>query len=143
MKMKSLVLLTAVLFMGCNQKGGVESAPTGPAGGIQWVNSLSDGLRASAESSKPVMVDFYAEWCGWCKKLDKETYSDKKIVALSEKFINVKVDTDKNPQDARKYGVNGLPTIVFLDKDGNVIQTVVGYREAGDFEGVMSEVLKK
>lgn len=110
---------------------------------IEWVYSLSNGIGLAQEVNKPLMVDFYADWCGWCKKLDKDTYSDPKIIKLSNNFVCVKVNTDRNPQDSRKYKVRGLPTIVFLKSNGEIIEKVVGFRGPDDFTNIMSQIIDK
>lgn len=108
---------------------------------IVWVTNLDEGLKLAQESNKPVMVDFYADWCGWCKKLDKDVYTDRQVKVLAKNYISVKVDTDKNPADAGKYGVQGLPTILFLEADGNAINRVVGYQPAPEFAKTLQTVL--
>ncbi|MHB9154226.1 MAG: thioredoxin family protein [Endomicrobiales bacterium] len=111
------------------------------AGTVNWVASLAEGLETARESGKPVMVDFYADWCGWCKKLDREVYTVNDVIKLSKEFVNVKVNTDKNPEEARRYKVQGLPTVVFLGPNGDVLEEFVGYRAAPDFIRVMKEIL--
>ena len=113
------------------------------AASISWVNTLAEGLALAQSSKKPVMADFYAVWCGWCKKLDKDVYTDPEVAALSKQFVCVKVDTDKYGQESSKYGVQGLPTIIFMNPDGSVIDKVVGYSPAPSFAGSMKKALKK
>ena len=118
-----------------------QAAPV--AGEIAWVNDLAQGLGLAKQSGKPVMTDFYAGWCGWCKKLDAEVYTNKDVIALSQKFVCVKVDSDKNQEDAQKYGVRGLPTIVFMNSEGKASNTVVGYRDSVEFLKEMNKALAK
>lgn len=110
---------------------------------IKWMYSLPEGLKAARKSSKLLMVDFYADWCGWCKKLDRETYTDREVIKLSNDFICVKVNTDKNPEASQQYRVSGLPTIVFLNSNGEIIENVVGYRESSDYIKILSDIIKE
>jgi thiol:disulfide interchange protein DsbD len=147
----SAVLLVAVVFVGCNEsqgKSAVENtvqpaAVKTSAEGITWVYNMDEGLKLATAQKKPVMVDFYAEWCGWCKKLDKDVYTDSQVKLLSKNFICIKIDTDKNQASASKYDVQGLPTIVFLKGDGTVINKIVGYQPAPEFAKSMQAALQK
>lgn len=153
MKMKVFVVLIigAVLFAGCIEGQAKQSAAAksktpavkNAAESITWVYNLDEGLKLATASKKPVMADFYAEWCGWCKKLDKDVYTKGEVQTLAKSFVCVKIDTDKNQAVASKYGVQGLPTIVFMKGDGSVITKVVGYQGASDFAKSMQAALKQ
>lgn len=107
---------------------------------IVWLDTLDAGLKQAKQSSRLVMVDFYTDWCGWCKKLDKDTYTDKQVLQVSGKIVAVKLDAERGGKAAaQKYGVQGFPTILFLGKDGEVFGKIVGYLPGKDF----SEQMKK
>ncbi len=76
------------------------------------------------KSDKPVLVDFYAEWCGPCKMMAPVV--DKISVEMSDKLKVVKLDTDHSPQIANQYGIMGVPTLIIF-KDGKPIGKNVGY----------------
>lgn len=110
---------------------------------INWYNSFEEGVKAAKEKKKPLMVDFEAEWCIWCKRLDETTYIHPQIIALAKKFIPVKVNCDKDLTTPRKYGVKGLPTIIFMTSEGEVIHQIIGYRTPQEFAIEMKKVIGK
>lgn len=110
---------------------------------ISWERDLAGALKRSKDEGKPVMADFYTDWCGWCKKLDKDVYSDPGVNSLAEKFICVKVNCEADKNAFSKYGLKGYPTIIFFDPSGGIAETVVGYRPAPVFIGIMNTVLDK
>lgn len=110
---------------------------------ISWKFDMVAALQEAKSSGKPVMVDFYTEWCGWCKKLDSDTYTNSNVQKLAEKFICVKVDAEKTPEIAARYGVSGYPTIVFLNSSGTPVERIVGYEGPASFGQAMSAVLAK
>lgn len=105
--------------------------------GVRW-HSYADGLKAAAESGKPVFIDFSADWCRYCKKMDAETFSDPRVIALlNEHFVPVAVDTDKERAPAQQFGVRSLPTFWFLESDGKPIDSLGGFVEAELFRHVL------
>ncbi len=75
------------------------------------------------KSSKPVLVDFWAEWCGPCRQLGP--ILDDLSNELGEKVTIVKVNIDESPEAPGKYGVRGIPTMI-LFKNGEAVATKVG-----------------
>lgn len=118
--------------IGANSGSG-ETAETQPPKSIKWY-SYTGGKYQSNNSNKPMMVDVYADWCGWCKTLDEETYSDPRVIELAvDDFISVKVNGDYDSDFAMRYGIRSYPTILFLDPDGNELHRVIGFRNADRF----------
>lgn len=74
-------------------------------------------------SKVPVLVDFWAEWCGPCQALGPKL--EEVAQALGEKAQIVKLNVDENPQTAAKYGVRGIPTMIMF-KDGKDVDQIVG-----------------
>jgi thiol:disulfide interchange protein DsbD len=92
--------------------------------GISWHTYSEQTLQEAKAQGKPVIIDFYADWCTPCREFEEVTFHQPNLVRLAEKnFIMVKVDVTKggNPYHEellQKYEVKGVPTIVFLDADG-------------------------
>ena len=110
---------------------------------ISWEHDLAGALGKAKTEGRPVMADFYTDWCGWCKKLDKDVYEDANVNRLAEKFICVKVNCEVDKTAPSKYGVKGYPTIIFFDSAGNAEETIVGYRAAPAFADTMNKILDK
>lgn len=112
-----------------------------------WYHDWNEGLAAALEQHKPVLIDFYADWCEWCKVMDEVTFSDSTVAAkLADRWVSIRIDTEnvqasgmfrgesKNYNEmATFFGVQGLPSFLFIDKNGEPITVVSGYHEAPGF----------
>ncbi len=90
----------------------------------KWIKGDSASLDAALASGKPVIVDFSATWCLPCKELDHFTFSDDRVITLSERFVMVSVDVtlSDDPEGEKlkkRFGVSGVPTVLFFGADGN------------------------
>jgi thiol:disulfide interchange protein len=103
---------------------------------VAW-ETYEAGMARARQEGKPVMVDFMAAWCVWCKRLDQDVYTNAEVVALSREFVCIKVDGDRRPDLTRTYRVDGYPTILFLDQHGGTLNRVNGYVPAQSFLGEM------
>ena len=102
---------------------------------VPWAKSFSAAKATAIGYHRLVMVDFYTDWCGWCKKLDTTTYEDNAFAQAAEQVVPVKVNAEKEGiTEARKYGVKVYPTILFIDpSNGKVVSTISGYLPTGPF----------
>jgi thioredoxin-like negative regulator of GroEL len=131
-----MLLRTAVLLL-------VIASSSFATQSIQWVRDYDQALAKAAKDSKPIFVDAYADWCGWCHKLDQEVYSDPSFVKFMSDFVPLKIDIEsstKGRQFAEKYQITGLPTLFVLDSSGKISNRIGGFIEAGalmeDIQGI-------
>ncbi len=118
-------------------------------GGLTW-HRYDKALALAKNQNKFVLIDFYTDWCGWCKVMDDKTYADPAVKALLEKsFILVKVNAEsrrfvklrgQNVTEVRLasiYRVSSYPTTWFLQPDGKAIAPVSGYVTPEKFEPIL------
>ena len=117
---------------------------------INWSKNLDLAFDSASISNKIIMIEFMAEWCPPCKKMEKETFSNERVIKKLNEFILIKIDVD-NQQDiakeynrnAKKYGGIGIPNILFIDKEENIVHQIVGFHNASQLITVLDSVLKK
>ncbi|MFC1809394.1 thioredoxin family protein [Candidatus Omnitrophota bacterium] len=110
----------------------------------RWESDIPTALTKAKQQNKLVMVEFSTTWCGWCKKLDKETMRNNNVQkVLNKYFISVRIDGDKNKDLVRKYRVQGYPNIVFLDKNGRLIVQQPGFLPPERFVELLYVIVEK
>lgn len=144
-RVKYAIAIAAVVWGGMNLHFGEEK--TMGSGKYEWqmlqTQKLIDESIAKADS-KPTIIDFYADWCAQCKELDKYTYIDPKIIELSKKFNNIKVDLTKGDKEIEsKFKIQGLPVVAFIDKNGKEREDlrITGFLKPDEFIKVMEKAL--
>lgn len=85
---------------------------------INWL-SYEKGLQIAEQENKPILLVFYANWCGASKRYGKVFYDDE-VVNLSKKFIMIKVDVNEDEDLSLEYGVRYIPMTLFLDSKSNI-----------------------
>ena len=120
---------------------GAFAATSTPVG---FTDDMPAAIERSRSEGKPMVVDFSgSDWCGWCKRLDREVFSRSEFLdAVTNRYVLVFIDTphDKsllsetakveNPKLLEKYDIHGFPTVLVFDAEGNVIGRT-GYRNGG------------
>jgi thioredoxin:protein disulfide reductase len=91
---------------------------------LNWAVYSEELLLEAQKQQKPIMLDFYAEWCGACHELAAKTFSTEEFHELSKQFLLVKFDATEDNEQIRavlkKYDVKGLPTVIFINRNGDV-----------------------
>ena len=108
----------------------------------KWLTSLDEARAAAAKSNKLIFVDFMAEWCGPCKKMEKDLFPTDRFKALTKKVVLLKIDVDLQPAVAKAYGIEAMPTQMVLNAKGEVVSKTVGYGDPSGFFAWIDPVLK-
>jgi protein disulfide-isomerase len=106
---------------------------------IPWMSDVGQAQQIAQQQQRPVLLHFYADWCGPCVRLDREVYPRPDIAAaISSNFIPVKIDVQRSPQIARHYGVQSFPTDIVLDPAGRVLHRANTPADAGKYLQILN-----
>ena len=122
---------------------------------LKWM-SFDEGIAHAKKNNKKVIIDVYTDWCGWCKRMDKDTYDNKDVATYLEKnYVVIKLnaesskklkfqDKDYTEQElSGAFGVTGFPTTIFLSSNGDPITLVPGYSDAKRFGHIISFIAEE
>ncbi len=116
-----------------------QTAHTLPFQQINGIAELNTAIQRAANENKPVMLDFYADWCITCKEMELLTFSDAKVQRSLSNFVTLQADVTKNDETdralLRELGLFGPPAILFYDNTGNELRNyrVMGFMSATKF----------
>ena len=131
-----LAVIGAFMFV-----GGIQQ-PAGPQ--LNWVYDEAEGFEIAEQENKLVMLDFYASWCAACNELDHQTYADPAVAERLDDYVNVKLDFTRTSETTKalteKYQIPGLPVVIFLDADRNVLKRFTGFVNAEKMLGILDEI---
>lgn len=115
-----------------------------PPKGIAWSTTENEGLSKSAQSGTPMLVYFTADYCGYCKKLDRDVWSQSAVITqVSEKFIPVKINASQDSKTPGARKITGYPTILVLSPEGKEVDRIVGYSNASGIQSKLNAALGK
>ena len=117
---------------------------------------FDEGMADSTKSGKYAIVDFYTDWCGWCKKMDKEVFSQSDVSSrLSREFVTIRIDAESNNPITYKgkkttpriftgmMNVQGYPTLIVFNPKGEPVTQLPGYVDAKTFMMFLDYVKKE
>ena len=119
---------------------------------LRWL-SFDKGVMEAQQTGKKILVDVYTTWCGWCKKMDADTYNNGSVASyLQGHYVLVRINAESatqlkyrgqnySEQDfARAFGVDGYPTTLFLKSNGDPITKFAGYADASQFRDIIAYI---
>lgn len=149
-RLTTMAALLVALFPALSCAGN-NKTPAAPNTGNFAQSAFKASLEQAQKEEKFIMVDFYTEWCKWCKVLEEKTYPHpdvKKI--LDQSFVFEQYNPETAPSFTHKgktyggmdvakaFNVRGFPTILFLEKDGTVIGSIPGFVPPEVFVKILS-----
>jgi len=160
-----IILIIAVFAISCSdvdsqakstKKNVAEDKITKPME-TNFILSFNDGVAKAAKEKKNMIVDFYTDWCHWCKVMDEKTFNNDSVATkLSERFVTVRINAEdpsgtaifkdqtmNNVELTRAFGVRGFPSLAFISSEQEIITLIPGYVEADMFYNILEYIDKE
>lgn len=110
---------------------------------ILWARNFDLAKRSARASKKLILVDFYTDWCTYCKKLDRDIFPDNRVVQALSAVVPVRLNAEREGAGlARQFGVTSYPTLLFLDESGNESGRISGFLPVGPFVSEVESAVK-
>ena len=108
---------------------GTPTSTFAGTGAIEWNDSSRQALAAARELDRPVLIYIRASQCGYCRKMEKTTWSDPSVVrVVTQGFVPLKIDGQQNSVWLDRLDIKGFPAVVVLSSSGEVVFHVDGYQ---------------
>lgn len=99
-----------------------------------YVTDFAKAKEMAAAGNKPIIVDFYTDWCTWCKKFEKEVLTDPRAINfLGSEVVFAKINAEVDTNVSKAYKVMGYPTFLLTDANGREIERIAGFLGTEDF----------
>ncbi|HSD19260.1 MAG TPA: cytochrome c biogenesis protein CcdA [Anaeromyxobacter sp.] len=138
-----VALLVGGIVYAVGAAGARERARSAAA--FAWLHSEEEAIALAKAEGRPVIIDFWAEWCTACRELDKIAWADPRVREEAGRFVAVKLDgtdgSDAFQALTEKYGIVGMPTVIFIDPRGREVpERVTGAIAAEEMIGKLRAV---
>jgi uncharacterized protein YyaL (SSP411 family) len=125
---------------------------------VKWMD-FNEGYALAKKKNKIMLVDVYTEWCGWCKRMDRDTYAKSSVSSvLNAKYVSVKFNPEIEgityTYNGKKYdgpglaaaisnnSISGYPTTVFINPKSHKTKLEVGYKNESDMSTILVDIQK-
>jgi thiol-disulfide isomerase/thioredoxin/YHS domain-containing protein len=106
-----------------------RAAATHPSSVAVWQTDLQSAAKLSRKENRLLLMHFYASWCGPCRQMERETFAAADFgKQVGNRFVLVRINSDRHPGLVRQYGVTGLPCDVFVSPEGRILSRSAGYQ---------------
>ena len=112
------------------------------AAGGSWHKSVASAQKVAKQKNQLILVDMFAEWCGWCHRFEREVFPSEVFQKATEDIVLLRLDTEDGGEGtvyARRYGVTQLPTFVLLAPDLSLAGTIKGYAPPAQFVAYLNK----
>lgn len=93
---------------------------------LKWTPYSESEMQKAMAEHQPILIDFFAEWCGACHELEEKTYTNPEFLQTVQAFkvfkVDATIDNEATQQILKKYGVQGLPTVLFINRNGDLLK---------------------
>ena len=109
----------------------------------KWMDNFDSALSKAKKDKKPVLIDLYTDWCGYCQVLKKKIFPAREVESELKNFITVRINGDEVPEIPYMFQVKGYPTILFLDKNGAYLDRLTGLPDVKIMTSKLRKVYEK
>lgn len=130
-KMRNLHIICGLTLLAM----GMSHADRAHAAGVAWRTDIRAAVKEAETKKKPLLMKITASWCGYCKKMEKQTFQDPRLAKqINECFIPVVVDADENKKLVKVIGIDGLPTTVIVSPSLEIVKKITGYKTVAQMD---------